>query len=296
MKTPRLVPALLAAAWLFVGCSQDAPTTSLDASDPTVEKPVVSSEDGDRFGGLADKLSLSEAQKAALAALRKEQKAETQAVLEAAKGSKDRKAVRDELKALREKHHAAILALLTDEQKATYADLKAEVRKRAEERRTKAKSKRTPIEDQLGLDEEQRAALKTLRDGLRTDSKAVTQKAREAGTDRETVKKELEALRSGFDTAVRNLLTDEQKAKYDELKAARPEQQAERKKRQAQAKRRIQQKKKDAKAKRTPIEDQLGLDADQRAALKALRLKHSADGKAIAQKARETKADRESVK
>ena len=75
-----------------------------------------------------------------------------------------------------------------------------------------------------------------------------------------------------------------------------PEQQAERKKRQAQAKRRIQQKKKDAKAKRTPIEDQLGLDADQRAALKALRLKHSADGKAIAQKARETKADRESVK
>lgn len=300
MKSRQLVPIVLAAAWLFVGCSQEAPTTSVEMPDSPsasllatqAEKPASVSDSEAPSGDLATRLGLSDAQQAALKALKTEQKAETQAALKAAKESKDRKALRDELKALRDRHHAAFLALLTDAQKATYDELKAEARKRAEEK----KSERTPIEEQLGLDADQRAALETLREGLRADSKAIAQKSRETKTEREAVKKEHEALRTAFDTALRNLLTDEQKAKYDELKAARAEQQAKREKQQAEMKKRIQQTRKSPKAKRVTIEDQLGLDAGQRAALKALRLKHSADGKKIAQEARETKADRETVK
>ncbi len=221
MKTPKLAPIVFAAAWLFVGCSQDAPTTSVETSDPTAGKPVVSSDDEYRSGGLAAKLGLSEAQQTALKALRAGQKAETQAVLKAASESKDREALRDQLKALREKHHAAFLGLLTDEQRAAYAEMRAEAKKRAQQRKTRAKTRRTPVEDQLGLDADQRTAVKALREELRTDSKAVAKEARKTKADRETVKQQLEVLRSAFDKAFREILTDEQEAKYDQIVAGR---------------------------------------------------------------------------
>ena len=243
MKSRQLVPIVLAAAWLFVGCSQEAPTTSVEMPDSPsasllatqAEKPASVSDSEAPSGDLATRLGLSDAQQAALKALKTEQKAETQAALKAAKESKDRKALRDELKALRDRHHAAFLALLTDAQKATYDELKAaraeqqakreqrqaEMKKRIQQTRKSAEARRVTIEDQLGLDAGQRAALRALRLKHSADGKEIAQEARETKADRETVKKEYEALRNAFDKAFREILTDEQEAKYDQIVAER---------------------------------------------------------------------------
>ncbi|MCH8960014.1 MAG: hypothetical protein IH820_01470 [Bacteroidetes bacterium] len=102
---------------------------------------------------------------------------------------------------------AELQKTLTDEQKATFEEKRAERKARFGEHREAASEARN---EALGLSADQEAALASMREAHQPERKALIEKIRAGDLDRETVKAEFEALREANKAALAEVLTPEQ--------------------------------------------------------------------------------------
>jgi hypothetical protein len=170
---------------------------------------------GNMRAEVIEKLGLTEDQQASLANLETTYRDQVEALIKSADEDPDREALHEEVKALGAAFQDAFVGLLTDEQKAAYDELQASIAGRSgfHGRGFKRGHGRTSLVDELGLNEDQVAALTELRASLHDDAKAIFESDYDADTKRE----QLEALHTEMTDGLLALLTEEQRAKYDEL-------------------------------------------------------------------------------
>ena len=163
----------------------------------------------------AEFLNLTPEQQEHMKALREANRAEMKALMEARKdGSLSEDDFREQAKALREKNHEAMQALLTDEQKATLEEKRAERKSRFGDRREAAAEAKeiaaTARAEALGLTADQEAALASMQEEHQAARKALAEKIRAGDVDREGVKAEFETFRAANQAALTEILTPEQ--------------------------------------------------------------------------------------
>ena len=133
MRMRRISLTALAASLALYGCGQDK--TNPTASDGAVTngrgqtratRPASGTESGDRTSKLVEQLSLTEEQQQTLKDLRAAQKAEIETIRNS---GAERSDLRKQMKAAHQKFQDALMALLTNEQKAKYEGLKAAIKK-----------------------------------------------------------------------------------------------------------------------------------------------------------------------
>ncbi len=214
MRIRQFSLAALAAALTLYGCGKDNPTTSLDTAS-AVTKPASGTESRDRTSKFVEQLGLTDEQQKALEDLRAAQKAEAEAIRNS---DAERSDIRKQMKAAREKYRDALMALLTDEQKAKFEEIRAN----HGSRRGGFKGRKGPraggghLIGQLDLTEDQQQALENLKAAQKTEVEAI----RNSDAERSDIREQMKAAREKFQDELMALLTDEQKAKYEELKAA----------------------------------------------------------------------------
>lgn len=168
---------------------------------------------GQHKKAMAHQLNLSDAQKAQAKANHELFKKQMQELNKneniTVKEFRDRKA------ALHKDHKAAMQNLLTPEQKAQMAQMKADKKAKRAEMSAKRMDK---MKQQLQLSDDQMAKMKAAREGLKTKLQAI--KSNES-LDRQQRKEQLMALKKDHKAQWDNILTAEQKEKLKTLKQRR---------------------------------------------------------------------------
>ena len=151
---------------------------------------------------------LTPEQQEAMKALRETSRAEMKALVEARRdGSLTDEAFREQAKALREANHEAMQELLTDEQKATLEQKRAERKATFEARQDAAQAARV---EALGLTADQEVALAEMREAHQAEMKAFFEQARSGNADREAIRAEIQTIREANKAALADVLTPEQ--------------------------------------------------------------------------------------
>ena len=175
---------------------------------------------GHRVAGASDKahgkriseaLGLSNEQKAQLRKLRTQGREEMQAL----RSQED--VTREQVQALRESHREAFLAVLTDEQRATAEQVRAEretIKAAGKGRRGGRRQQRLHLQEALGLNEDQQSQLQTLREEARTAVQALRE-------DESATRDQFRALRESRRRDFLEILTEEQQATMESLRAKR---------------------------------------------------------------------------
>lgn len=168
---------------------------------------------GQHKKAMAHQLNLSDAQKAQAKANHELFKKQMQELNKneniTVKEFRDRKA------ALHKDHKAAMQNLLTPEQKAQMAQMKADKKAKRAEMSAKRMDK---MKQQLQLSDDQVAKMKAAREGLKTKLQAI--KSNES-LDRQQRKEQLMALKKDHKAQWDNILTAEQKEKLKTLRQKR---------------------------------------------------------------------------
>ncbi|MEE2659508.1 MAG: hypothetical protein VX733_13460 [Candidatus Latescibacterota bacterium] len=160
---------------------------------------------------LQEALGLNEDQQSQLQTLREEARTAVQAL------RKDESATRDQFRALRESHREAFLAVLTDEQRATAEQVRAEretIKAAGKGRRGGRRQQRLHLQEALGLNEDQQSQLQTLREEARTAVQALRE-------DESATRDQFRALRESRRRDFLEILTEEQQATMESLRAKR---------------------------------------------------------------------------
>ncbi len=168
------------------------------------------------IAAMTDSLGLSDQQVADLNELYEDYQAVVKAAMDDARESGDRSGLRTKLKELRQGFEDGFNDVLTDEQRARLAEIKAN----AAARRKESGWERyiNTLTDSLGLSDEQVENLNKLYDAYQADIGAAIETAKDSG-DRSGLREILDNLKEVFQDDFNAVLTDEQKAKLDEMKS-----------------------------------------------------------------------------
>ena len=168
------------------------------------------------IAAMTDSLGLSDQQVADLDELYEDYQADVKAAMDDATESGDRSGRRTKLKELRQGFEDGFNDVLTDEQRARLAEIKAN----AAARRKESGWERyiNTLTDSLGLSDEQVENLNKLYDDYQADIGAAIETAKDSG-DRSGLREILDNLKEVFQDDFNAVLTDEQKAKLDEMKS-----------------------------------------------------------------------------
>jgi protein CpxP len=166
----------------------------------------------DQFG----QLDLTEKQQEKMKAIQQAQTAEMQKMFQQLQGGGgDREGLRAKFAAFREKYDKQIQAVLTDDQKKKYAELRAQRGQGGN--RPGGFRGRNPFA-QLDIKEEQQKKLDAARQAMSTGMRGLFQ---DRDTPREERNAKMQKLREAYEAKVKGILTPEQYKKYQE---ARPQQ------------------------------------------------------------------------
>lgn len=178
-------------------------------------------------GGLLSQLELSAEQQEALAALREEHHAARQAlVTQFRNGEITEEQFRAAGQELREQHRAAVAALLTAEQNAQLAQLRAErvlqhLERSLERLQERAEQHLALMTRILDLTDEQVAAAQALHEDAVTTLSGIVESLRGGALSADEARQAAQDLREQSRTAFRDLLTPEQQTLFDALEQLR---------------------------------------------------------------------------
>ena len=222
MRQLLIFPVVLAVGLAFFSCGQTPPTASVETESGlqamSAEKPTAVFEERQAAQGLADRLGLNAEQRAALDALNARYRETAQRV--AAMNRREdasQEVVLQRAQRLRNAYDKDLASLLTAEQRAQYARMRAA--SQPSQTRAEARPQNTSLEDRLQLTARQRHHLQTLREGLKSRSEYLHSQAKAGRLSREALQENLMALRARFEAALVAMLTPEQKAIWDSRKA-----------------------------------------------------------------------------
>jgi Spy/CpxP family protein refolding chaperone len=139
----------------------------------------------------------------------------------------DRKAAREALRAGREEVRGHIDGVLTDEQRRTLEERKAQRQASREGRGRQGRSRpgggpRAANLDALGLSSEQRAEIERIRDGAASEIETLREEMRSGDPEqRQAAREALRARREEVRGRVGGVLTDEQRQTFEERRAER---------------------------------------------------------------------------
>lgn len=171
-----------------------------------------------RIAALTDSLGLSEEQVEDLNELYDEYQTEIKALYDSARASDDRSGLREQLRDSRQAFDEDFNDVLTDDQKARLAEIRANAAARRKD--TGWKKYIAALTDSLDLNDQQVTDLNELHEDYQADMKAAIDNARESD-DRSGLRDKLRELKEDFDEDFNALLTAEQKEKLDEMKSGK---------------------------------------------------------------------------
>ena len=169
-----------------------------------------------RIAALTDSLGLSEEQVEDLNELYDEYQAEIKALYDSAKASDDRSGLREQLRDSRQAFDENFNDVLTDDQKARLAEIRANAAARRKD--TGWENYIAALTDSLGLSEQQVTDLNELYEDYQADVRAARDNASESGA-RSELRTKLKELRQEFEDGFNDVLTDDQRTRLEEIKA-----------------------------------------------------------------------------
>ncbi len=203
------------------GMNDPFATAAVHAEEgPAVEVPSPMGFDG---------LDLSSEQRAEIERIRAESRSGIEALREEMRSADpaDRQAAREALRARREEVRGHIDGVLTDEQRRTLEERRAQRQASREGRGRHGRSRpgdgpRAANLDALGLSSEQRAEIERIRDGAASEIETLREEMRSADpADREAAREALRAGREEVRGQIGDVLTDEQRRTLEERRAQR---------------------------------------------------------------------------
>ena len=175
-----------------------------------------------RMNKMTEKLELTDAQVPKVRAVFEASQAKRLEIMEKHKG--DREAARPEMKALKQNPRAQLDAILTPEQVQTLEQMKKDHKGKRGKHGKRGEKRLERMSAELNLSADQEAQIKTIMQDAGQERKQII----ELVGSREEAKPELRELHIRTDAKIKEVLNDEQDARFDELKAERKARRGER--------------------------------------------------------------------
>lgn len=167
-----------------------------------------------------EQLDLTDAQRSQIEALKADMKADREALAKQSLTAEERKVA---MKQIKEEYKTALDAILTDSQRAQFAEMKADRKRKFGKRGDRAdkqqrrQDRAAKMADELDLTEAQRSQMAELMQAQKEEMKQL----REQDLTKEERKAAAKEIRERYKTQQRSLLTASQQAKLDDMRADR---------------------------------------------------------------------------
>lgn len=174
-----------------------------------------SARQGDRLEHMASALELTADQRDQVKAILDASREQGRALWQ--EGRKDRDAIRERMKTLREDTRAKLAQVLTPDQMSRLDAMRDERRQKMEAHRAQRQEARFEhLSRKLELDSSQQGPVREILDASRDEARGILHDGRAQGLDRDAVRKEMEALRGRTEEKLAAVLTP---AQMDTMKA-----------------------------------------------------------------------------